>query len=178
MVTAITDRIATHGFAVAIVPETLRDAAGSHLGGNEPDYVDPFGHPYSASAGEGIAKRLRDTVGIRARVERPGSATRMSMSLVSPIDLSLAYLSGRFAVESVIQGRGGVMAAVERVEAFPPGFTTHFVELSKVANRVRSLPQAYFDDRKLAPTENFAGYALPLLGPDPFPPYQRFDPAT
>jgi hypothetical protein len=46
-----------------------------------------------------------------------------------------------------------------------------------VANRVRSLPQAYFDDRKLAPTEAFAAYALPLLGPDPFPPYARLDPA-
>ena len=34
------------------------------------------------------------------------------------------------------------------------------------------------DDRKLAPTEDFAAYALPLLGPDPFSPYQRLDPAT
>ena len=47
MFTAITDRIATHGFVVAIVPETLRDASGNHLGGNRPDYVDPFGHPIS-----------------------------------------------------------------------------------------------------------------------------------
>ncbi len=178
MVTAITDRIATHGFVVAIVPETLRDASGNHLGGNEPDYVDPFGHPYFPSAGEGVAKLLRDTAGIRARVERPGSATRMSMALASPIDLSLAYLSGRSAVESVNHGQGGVMAAVERVDAFPPGFTTRYVDLGEVANRVRSLPQAYFDDRKLAPTEDFAAYALPLLGPDPFSPYQRLDPAT
>jgi len=177
MVTAIVNRIATHGFVVAIVPETLRDAAGNHLGGNEPEYVDPFGHPYFASAGEGVAKLLRASAGIRARVERPGSAIRMSMSLVSPIDLSLAYLSGRAAVESVAQERGGVMAAIERDAAFPPGFTTRYVDLDEVANRVRSLPQAYFDDRKLAPTEAFAAYALPLLGPDPFPPYARLDPA-
>jgi hypothetical protein len=29
----------------------------------------------------------------------------------------------------------------------------------------------------LGPTDAFASYALPLLGPDPFPPYARFDPA-
>ncbi len=175
--TAITNRITTHGFAIAIVPETLRDASGNHLGGNEPEYVDPFGHPYFASAGEGVARLLRGATGIRARVERPGSATRMSLSLASPIDLSLAYLSGRAAVERVMHGEGGVMAAVERIDAFPPGFTTRYVDLGEVANRVRSLPQAYFDDRKLAPTDAFAAYALPLLGSDPFPPYARLDPA-
>jgi 6-phosphofructokinase 1 len=177
ILSAIVNRIETHGFVVAIVPETLRDAAGKHLGGDAPEYVDPFGHPYFASAGEGIARLLRASAGIRARVERPGSATRMSISLVSPIDRSMAYLSGRAAVEQVVQGNGGVMAAIERDASFPPGFTTGSVDLGEVANRVRSLPQAYFDDRKLAPTEAFAAYALPLLGPDPFPAYERLDPA-
>jgi hypothetical protein len=102
----------------------------------------------------------------------------MSMSLVSPIDLSLAYLSGRAAVESIVHERGGVMAAIERDASFPPGFTTSYVDLGEVANRVRPLPQAYFDNRKLAPTDAFAAYALPLLGSDPFPPYVRLDPAS
>lgn len=177
MLTAITGRIETHGFAIAVVPETLRDASGRHLGGDEPEYVDPFGHPYFPSAGEGLAKQLRRAAGIRARVERPGSAIRMSISLASPIDRSLAYLSGRAAVDDITQGRAGVMTAVERDASFPPGFTLRSVDLGDVANRVRSLPQAYFDNRKLAPTEAFAAYALPLLGPDPFPPYARLDPA-
>lgn len=177
MVSAIVNRIESQGFVVAVIPETLRDASGKHLGGDEPEYVDPFGHPYFPSAGEGLAKLLRTTSGIRARVERPGSATRMSMSLASSIDLSMAYLSGRAAVDSIAHGHGGVMTAVERDASFPPGFTMRPVDLGDVANRVRSLPQAYFDHRKLAPTDAFAAYALPLLGPDPFPPYARLDPA-
>lgn len=174
---AIVNRIETHEFAVVIVPETLRDAAGKHLGGDDPEYVDPFGHPYFASAGEGLARMLRESAGIRARVERPGSATRMSISLISPIDSSLAYLSGRSAVQAVAEGNGGVMAGIDRSLDNPAGFSTRYVDLSEVANRVRPLPQAYFDERKLAPTEAFAAYALPLLGPDPFPPYARLDPA-
>ncbi len=177
VVQAIVTRTETHGFVVAIVPETLRDKAGRHFGGDDPEYVDPFGHPYFASAGEGVAKVLRAATGLRARVERPGSATRMSISLVSPIDQSLAYLSGRAAAHAVMQGHGGVMTGVERDAGAHPGFTTRYVDLGEVANRVRSLPQAYFDARKHGPTDDFMAYALPLLGPDPFPPYERLDPA-
>ncbi len=177
MLTSIANRIETHGFVVAVIPETLRDSGGNHLGGEEPEYVDPYGHPYFPSAGEGLARLLRNALGIRARVERPGSATRMSMSLVSPVDLSLADLSGRAAVAAVIQGLGGMMAAIERNPSVPAGFTNRYVNLVDVANRVRSLPQAYFDNRKLAPTAAFAEYALPLLGPDPLLPYARLDPA-
>jgi 6-phosphofructokinase len=101
----------------------------------------------------------------------------MSVSLSSQIDRSLAYLSGRAAVDSIVIGTGGIMVAIERDASFPPGFATRLVDLGDVANRVRSLPQAYFDYRTLGPTDAFASYALPLLGPDPFPPYARFDPA-
>jgi 6-phosphofructokinase 1 len=174
---AIVNRIETHRFVVAIVPETLRDAGGNHLGGDEPEYIDPFGHPYFPSAGEGLARLLRAVARIRARVERPGSATRASMSLVSSVDLDAACRSGRAAVEAILGGQGGVMAAIERVAEHPPGFAFRYVELEQVANRVRSLPQAYFDHRKHAATDAFAAYVLPLLGPDPFPPYERLDPA-
>lgn len=178
IVQTLLHRIDTHGFAVAIVPETLRDAAGHHFGGEQPEYIDPFGHPYFASAGEGLARAIRAATGVRARVERPGSATRMSISLVSPIDQSLAYLSGRAAVDAVVRGQGGVMAGIERDLSFPPGFANRYVELSEVANRVRALPRAYFDPVKHAPTGAFAAYALPLLGPASFPPYERLEPAS
>lgn len=168
-------RIESHGFVVALIPETLRDASGRHFGGDTPEYVDPFGHPYFASAGEGVAKTLRAATGLRARVERPGSATRMSISLASPIDQSLAYLCGRAAADALAHGHGGIMIGIERDTDRHPGFTTRYVDLGEVANRVRPLPRAYFDPRKHAPTDAFAAYALPLLGPEPFPPYERLD---
>jgi hypothetical protein len=69
------------------------------------------------------------------------------------------------------------MAGIERALGEHPGFTTRYVDLIEVANRVRALPQAYFDARTHGPTDAFMAYALPLLGPDPFPPYERLDPA-
>lgn len=176
MIGAIVSRVETHRFVVAIVPETLRDRDRNHLGGANPEYVDPFGHPYFRSAGEGVARVLRELTGIRARVERPGSATRMMTSFASDIDRSAAYASGRYAVELAASGRGGVMAAIAPF-ADQARIEVEAVDLGGVANRVRALPTAYYDDRKLVASAAFANYALPLLGADPFPPYLRLDPA-
>ncbi len=178
LVDVVMARVESHGFAVAVIPETLRDTAGRHLGGDEPEYVDPFGHPYFPSAAVGSSKAIRAHTGIRARVERPGSAIRASMSLASPIDLSLAYLGGRSATDAIAHGHSGVMMGIERSADFPPGFTMRHVELATVANRVRHLPRAYFDAGTQMPASAFAEYALPLLGLDPFPRYERLDPAT
>lgn len=178
IVAIIRHRIETHGFAIAIIPETLQDASGHHLGGDEAVSVDPFGHRYFPSTGEGVAKAIHAATGIRARVERPGSAIRASIALVSSIDQSLAYLSGRAAADAIAHGRSGIMTGIERSTDFPPGFTIKHIDLDTVANRVRPLPRAYFDQQTHAPTSAFAAYALPLLGTSPFPSYERFDPAT
>jgi hypothetical protein len=47
------------------------------------------------------------------------------------------------------------------------------VPVERVANRVRVLDDAFIDDDGISVTRAFFDYALPLLGPDPFPPYAR-----
>ncbi len=42
---AIEHDLGSRGWSVVVVPETLHTAAGRHLGGEEPEYVDGFGHP-------------------------------------------------------------------------------------------------------------------------------------
>lgn len=178
MVAALEARIATNGFVVAIVPETLRDASGRHLGGDDPEYVDPFGHPYFPSAGEALARAMRARIGVRVRVERPGSAIRMASALASPVDRDVAYMAGRIAATATALGHGGIMAGVEAAIDDPLGigpWNFGWVPLGGVANRVRGLPRAYFDDQRFAATDDFVGYALPLLGPEPFLPYERLD---
>src|SRR5690606_37427723 len=41
----VRDRIAAEGFAVLVVPETMRWANGEHISGGRPQWVDTFGHP-------------------------------------------------------------------------------------------------------------------------------------
>lgn len=158
------------GWSVVVVPETLRDAQGGHLGGDEPDHVDSFGHEYFPSTGAALS-RLLTSEGIRARYEKPGTAARMSISMASPVDLTLAEGLGQIAAECAIAGETARMASLKPFEDGRWGMTT--VPVEKVANRVRVLDEAFIGDDGHSVTEAFLDYALPLLGDSPFPPYVR-----
>ena len=162
--------IQRRGWSVVVVPETLRDAEGRHLGGDTPDYVDPFGHEYFPSTGAALS-RLLTGEGIRARYEKPGTAARMSISMASPVDLEQAEALGRMAAEAALDG---VTAHTPAVTAFDGGQASmELVPVERIANRVRVLDDAFIGEDGHSVTQAFFDYALPLLGPDPFPPYTR-----
>jgi 6-phosphofructokinase 1 len=159
------------GWSVVVVPETLRDAEDRHLGGDTPDYVDAFGHAYFPSTGAALS-RLLTSEGIRARYEKPGTAARMSISMASPVDLNQAEGLGRMAVEAAVER--GATACMPAVISYEDGWSgMALVPVERVANRVRHLDEAFVGDDGHSVTPAFFDYALPLLGPDPFPPYTR-----
>ncbi|HEY8448374.1 MAG TPA: diphosphate--fructose-6-phosphate 1-phosphotransferase [Thermomicrobiales bacterium] len=173
MVAEIEACVRDQGWAVAVVPETLRDAAGRHLGGDEPDYVDPFGHPYYPQPAVSLARLVTERTGLRARFERPGTAARMSISLASPIDLDEAERAGRFAVACILRGESDIMTSIVRTANDPYCSEIDRVPLAEVANRVRPFPAEFIGADRRSVTDDFRRYALPLLGPNPFPAYGR-----
>lgn len=162
--------VARRGWSVVVVPETLRDVQGRHLGGDAPDYVDSFGHAYYPSTGAALT-RVLTSAELRARYDKPGTAARMSISMASPVDLFHAEALGRLAAERAIAGVTAHMASLQTLEGGWSGMTT--VPVERVANRVRVLGDAFIGVDGHSVTEAFFDYALPLLGPDPFPPYGR-----
>jgi 6-phosphofructokinase 1 len=173
VVAEIATRVRQQGWVVAVVPETLRDAAGRHLGGDAPEYVDPFGHPYFAQPAVTLVRRVTELTGLRARFERPGTAARMSIALASPVDLDEAERVGRTAVEAVLRGESDIMTTIVRVADSPYRSEIGTVPLERVANRVRPFPAEFLGSDGRSVTSDFRRYALPLLGPGPFPRYGR-----
>lgn len=167
----VRDDVKRRGWSVVVVPETLRDRQDRHLGGDEPDYVDSFGHQYFPSTGAALS-RLLTSGGLRSRYEKPGTAARMSISMASPVDLAQAEALGRLAAERAIAGESARMASILSCEDGWSGMTT--VPVEQVANRVRVLDDAFIGEDGHSVTGAFLDYALPLLGPEPFPPYMRF----
>jgi 6-phosphofructokinase 1 len=157
-----------------VVPETLSTATGERLGGDEPEYVDSFGHPYFPGAGSALTRLVTQALGVRARYDKPGTAARMSMSMSSDIDLEEAYSLGAAAVERVVAGDTGVATILRRTSDDPYACVVEVVPIERIANRVRPLPDAFIAANDLGITDDFRRYALPLLGTEPFPPYQRF----
>lgn len=171
---AIERDLARRGWCVAIVPETLRTRAGRHLGGDEPEYVDGFGHPYFPSTGAALTRLVTQQLGVRARYDKPGTAARMSISLASRVDLEEAFRLGSSAVERLVAGETLIMTILTRTSDEPYRCEIGVVPVERIANRVRHLDDAFIREDGRGMTGAFRDYALPLLGPDPFPPYGRF----
>jgi len=162
------------GWSVVVVPETLRTADGRHLRGDEPDYVDGFGHPYYPSTGAALTRLVSQQLKVRARYDKPGTAARMSIGLASTIDLDEAYALGAGAVERIAAGQTGIVTILRRTSDEPYACVVDAVPIARIANAVRHLPAEYIADGGMGITDAFRRYALPLLGPEPFPPYGRF----
>jgi len=160
------------GWAVIVVPETLK-AGGKPIGGDEPEWVDAFGHAYHASAGEALSRLAAQRLGVLARVEKPGSALRMAMALASPVDLAMAGDLGREAVAALLRGETARMTALLRTNSTPYAAATTTVPVERVANEVRHFPDDFSADAGAAGYDAFRAWALPLLGDDPFLPYTR-----
>jgi len=161
--------VARVGWCVAVVPETLRDADNHAIGG-EATYVDPFGHPYPASPAAALCALLGRERGLRARFDKPGSLARMQPA---PLDQDEAEACGREAVRRAIAGESDRMVTIERVSDAPYTVRYGVTPLENVANTARHLPDRFIRTDGRGVTDAFRQYALPLLGPDPFPQYGR-----
>lgn len=163
------------GWSVVVVPETLKQARGRHFGGEAPEWVDEFDHPYFPSTGAALARLATQHLGIRARFEKPGSALRMAMALASPVDLAMAWALGQEAVAALLRGETARMTALRREAMASPttAFTTITVPVEAVANKVRHLDERFVAGVNVDGNPAFRDWAMPLLGEHAFLPYTR-----
>ncbi|MCL5074620.1 MAG: 6-phosphofructokinase [Chloroflexi bacterium] len=161
------------GYAVVIVPETLRDEKGQPLGTvSETRLKDAFGHPYIVGVASRLCRLVTDELGLCARWDKPGTIQRMSMTCVSSIDLEEAYLTGQMAVRYALEGHTDRMVTLMREPGPAYCCTTALADLAEVANSERPLPDAYLNAEENFVTSAFVAYAQPLLG-SPLPQYVR-----
>jgi 6-phosphofructokinase 1 len=165
----VAQRVQDRGFAICVVPETLKLADGSPLSGRDAQHVDPFGHPYHLPPAMVLAEQYREAHGVNARFERPGSFVRMSGG--SAVDRDEAEAVGEAAVDALVAGERSVMVTLVREEALQYRCRTGLTSLATVANQERPLDDTFIGEDGMSATSSFAAYALPLLGADPFPPY-------
>jgi 6-phosphofructokinase 1 len=135
--------------------------------------VDAFGHPYHASPAAALARLAATELGLRARFEKPGTIARMSAALASPVDREEAHALGLAAARHAGRGDGDLMVTLVREADDPYAWRIGSAPLAEVANAARPLPDAFIAPDGRAVTDAFRRYALPLLGPDPFPVYGR-----
>ena len=152
-----------HGIAVAVVAENARSEHGV-LGGENPWYVDDFGHAYFAGAGKYLAELLGRKMGIRVRYEKPGTIQRSMITTISRIDATEAKMAGRAAVIYAETGESDVMVTLQRVQSENYHCVTGTVSIEEVAGKVKTIPDFMYDKIRYLPTPAFVRYAMPLIG--------------
>jgi 6-phosphofructokinase 1 len=135
--------------------------------------LDAFGHPLLRGTADAMVRLVQNELGLRARFDKPGSLQRMSMAFASSVDLAEAREAGRAAVRLAAEGETDRMVTLERVSSEPYQWRTGSAPLEQIANRQWLLPDDFLAPDGRMITEAFREYALPLLGPEPLPHYER-----
>jgi 6-phosphofructokinase 1 len=135
--------------------------------------ADSFGHQQFGSSKTTVAQTVvnyLNHVGLAtkgaARGNVAGTDQRHSMAYASSVDLDEAYGVGQKAVELAASGQSGYMSTILR----EPGAVYHVrydkVPLDVVANSERRFPSAWIAPSGCDVTDDFVGYARPLVGND------------
>lgn len=159
------------GYCVVAAAETIRDTHGQLVAPppTSPQTTDRFGHPLVAETGELLAQRVTAGLGVKARVNKPGTLQRCSTAHVSPVDRAEARRAGQEAARRLARGERGGMVTLQRAELGEYRCEFGVAPLEQVANRERKLPAGYLVEDGSDVTAAFRAYAAPLLGPAPPP---------
>jgi 6-phosphofructokinase 1 len=153
------------GRTTLVVSEGIKDEAGEYLGAVKSEVLkDNFGHRLLGGSGAYIAGLITERLNLRTRYEKPGLCGRTSMAHASTIDRREAYMAGRTAVRYAKSGKTGYMVVLVRDREEPYHCSTGLVELGKVANAQKLLPDEFVSPDGNSATEAFRRYCLPLIG--------------
>ena len=140
-------------------------AAGADCNG--PDIIllpDAFGHKAILS---GTSRYLADLIhvrlGCKTRAIEFSTLQRCASHLASRTDITEAYQVGGASVEAAYRGETGKMCAIRRISDMPYRTETEMVDVQKVANLEKRVPDDWISPDGMHVTEAFHRYARPLI---------------
>ncbi|MCK5174154.1 MAG: 6-phosphofructokinase [Planctomycetes bacterium] len=159
---------AEYGTGIVIaVSEGITDKDGKPVA--DSGIVDGFGHVIPGGTGQALSTILLQN-GIKSRSEKPGLVGRASKLLVSECDREEAFTAGRESVRAAVSGKSGSMVGYKRISSEPYSIEYELIDLAKVANVEKKLPDNFINAAGNDVTDAFIEYCKPLIG-DPIPDY-------
>lgn len=126
--------------------------------------MDAFGHKAILSGtSRYLADLIRVRLGCKTRAIELSTLQRCASHLASRTDITEAYQVGGAAVESAYNGETGKMCALHRLSDQPYRVTTEMVDVAKVANLEKRVPDSWFTPDGMHMTADFERYARPLI---------------
>lgn len=145
------------GYCIAAISEGIkfeRDTSNAR--------VDSFGHIQLGGAAADLAHIVEDKLDLPTRAIELSLPQRAYCFLTSKVDLEETIKCGELAVKYALEGMSGHMIAIKRVSSKPYQVKFEAVDINKIANVERVVPQSMMkDDTHMAPS--FKEYCLPLI---------------
>ena len=139
--------------------EGIRDKKGNYVGAPV-GTKDSFNHTQLGGVAAYLADCLTQKFGIKTRAIEFSLPTRAAGHIASLADQKDALTCGKYAVKLALNGETGVMVTMDRQKG---ATVCGSLDLGKIANEVRTVPQEYITNDGSNISEKFLDYVLPLI---------------
>lgn len=152
-----------HAIVVA-VSEGIRDEEGEYITDTIKDKAtDAFGHKILAGAGRYLEEIIRYEMGCKVRSIELSVMQRCASHIASASDIYESRMLGAAAADYCISGGTGKMACIKRKSNAPYRISIDFVEIDKIANAVKQVPNEWINAEGNDVTQEMIDYLLPLV---------------
>jgi len=159
---------------LVVVSEGIRTADGKYICDIVASLtVDAFGHKQMGGTGKILENLVKEKFGVKVRSIELNTPQRCASHILSKTDIDEAFCVGYAAVEAALDGKTGVVIAIKRISNKPYRVTYEAVDVTKVANEARIVPEDYINERGNFVTDKFVEYIKPLVEGEIYPEYEN-----
>ncbi len=163
-----------HPNVVIAVSEGIKFADGTLVGSSEQSgKTDAFGHKYLSGTGKALELAILNKIGCKVRSVELNILQRCSSHIASKNDIDESVKVGYTAINTAVSGVSGQMMNIIRVSDKPYKIIIGHEEISKIANKIKKVPQNFINERGNNVTDECAEYILPLIEGETTPVYRN-----
>ncbi len=170
----ISEKFKVKNHVLAVVSEGVRTADGKYICDAVASLtVDAFGHKQMGGTAKILEGLIKQRFGVKVRGIELNTPQRCASHILSKTDIDESYNVGYTAVEAAVSGKTGVVIAIKRVSNDPYEVAYEAVDVNKVANEARIVPDDYINERGNFVTDKFIEYIKPLVKGEITPDYEN-----
>lgn len=161
------------GDCIVAVSEGIRDREGKYISEYHKNISrDCFNHIQLGGVGHYLSTLVKQSFNAKVRAIEFSLMQRCAAHLASLTDVEEAYLCGAEAVRAALNGKTGIMTALERQPGKEYKIKIKEMPLEMVANTEKKLPEIYLCSDRHFITDKFLDYVLPLIKGEARPPFE------
>lgn len=154
----------TNDSVIVAISEGIKDKNGVYISESvQSGAVDTFGHSYIAGSARVLEEAVRSRIGCKVRSIELNLMQRCAAHVASRTDIQESRMLGMTACHLALEGKTGLMAAVERISDEPYQVRFTGIPVCSVANQEKKVPEDYINAAGNDVTEKMMSYLRPLI---------------